>query len=302
MNLKKLTKQLLIVVSVVLVMTSCSNKNREIMIAGSGWNKIVRYDLDDQRIVWSHQLERGQECNEVSLTPNGDVLYSYRRGAKIVGKDHRTLWNYDAPDGTELQSASITIDGNILLGQCGSPAEIFEYDRAGHLLKKITFDTGVKNPHGQLRRVRKTERGTYLVPIFGRGEVWELNDSGDVLKKVKVGGVPFSAIEMAEDHWMVSCGDGHYLLEINPLTNEVIRKIERDDIHNIPLRFVAESVRLSSGNTLICNWGGHERGKKRVSSLMEITPEKEVVWSIELSDSLGMVSSVFPVWDEDCMR
>ncbi|QZT38438.1 hypothetical protein K5X82_05960 [Halosquirtibacter xylanolyticus] len=283
-------------------MVSCHVAKREVLIAGSGWKKIVRYDLDNQRIAWSHALDKGQECNEVSQPSKGTVLYSYKKGAKLIDLDHNILWNYNAPKGTELQSVSITEDGNILLGQCGSPATIMEYSQDGELLSKTTFDTGIKRAHAQLRRVRKTSRDTYLVPIFGKGEVWEVAKSGGILRKVTVGGVPFSIVEISKDHWMVSCGDGHYLLEINPNSNEVISKIEQNDIEDIPLRFVAESVRLSSGNTLICNWGGHARKQKRVSSLMEITPERKVVWSIALSDSLGMVSSVDPLWDPKRMK
>ncbi|QZT38043.1 hypothetical protein K5X82_03870 [Halosquirtibacter xylanolyticus] len=299
-QLKKRLKGVMMVIcftATCALMVSCHVAKREVLIAGSGWNKIVRYDLDNQKITWSHSLEKGQECNEVSQPSKSTVLYSYRKGAKLIDLDHNVLWNYDTPKGTELQSASMTNDGNILLGQCGTPATIMEYSKDGKLLSKTTFETGLKKAHAQLRRVRKTSRDTYLVPIFGNGQVWEIAKSGDVLRKVTVGGVPFSVVEISNDHWMVSCGDGHYLLEINPSSSEVLSKIEQNDIEDIPLRFVAESVRLSSGNTLICNWGGHARKLKRVASLMEVTPEKKVVWSIALSDSLGMVSSVDPLWD-----
>lgn len=294
---------LLSVVLMLLLFCSCdSNKPKQMLIAGSGWKQIVKYDLTNQKILWRHSLEKGEECNEVSAFSDDAVLYSFKKGAKVVDYNHKELWRYDAPEGTELQSASITSEGHILLGQCGSPALIMEFTKEGKMISKTSFDTGISRPHRQLRRVRKSLQGNYLVPIFGKGEVWEINPSGEILRKVSVGGVPFAVVELNENRWMVSCGDGHYMLEIDPNTEKVLNKMAENEIEEIPFRFVAQCVRLSNGNTLICNWGGHARKQKTVATLLELTPDRKVQWNLALSDSLGMISSVDPLWDEHCMK
>ncbi len=45
---------------------------------------------------------------------------------------------------------------------------------------------------------------------------------------------------------------------------------------------VHQVVRLSNGNTVICNWGGFLRKEDwdKVVQVIEVTPDKKVVWAL----------------------
>lgn len=285
----------LIILAITIVLMACESKNPTMLMAGSGWKQIVKTDKQGN-ILWHHELEKGMECNEVTELENGNILYAHRTGAKVITPQHEIVWQYTAPEGTELQSASLTKDGNYLLGQCGNPARIMEFTPEGDQIKEVVFDTGIQNPHSQFRRIRKTEQNTYLMPVLSTGEIVELDENGKILKTVSVGKVPFSVVILQNDNWLVSLGDSHRLIEINPITNEILWELKENDIAGVPLQFVAEAIRLDNGNTIICNWGGHAKDAQPTASVVEIDRNAKVIWKLEDNEQLGLISTIDPDW------
>ena len=55
----------------------------KILVAGSGNPFVQLVDKQTGKVEWQHALEKGEECNTVALTNEGNVLYSYKRGAKV---------------------------------------------------------------------------------------------------------------------------------------------------------------------------------------------------------------------------
>ncbi|WP_430810118.1 MULTISPECIES: hypothetical protein [unclassified Carboxylicivirga] len=285
----------IILLVITIALMACETQKTGMLMAGSGWKKIVKTDKQGN-ILWHHLLEKGQECNEVTELENGNILYAHRSGAKVITPGHEVVWQYTAPEGTELQSASLTEDGNYLLGQCGCPAQIMEFTPEGEKIKEVIFDTGIQNPHSQFRRIRKTNQNTYIVPVLKTGEIHELNENGKILKTINVGKAPFSVVILENDNWLVSLGDAHRLIEINPLTNEILWEVKENDIAGVPLRFVAEAIRLDNGNTIICNWSGHAKGDQPTASVVEIKRNAQVVWKLKDNEHLGLISTISPDW------
>ena len=273
------------------LMSSCSTTKSNYYIGGSGWSEIALVDMKGTKL-WSHQLEKGQECNSVSQFSKDKLLYSFKQGAKLIEKNHEVLWEYKCKAGFEVQSASWTKDGNILLGVCGSPAQVLEFSPTGEKVVAISFDTGIKNHHGQFRKISKTINGNYLIPLLNRKVVFEIDSSGKIIREVKTGVFVFSLQVLKSGNWLLSCGDTHVLREINPNTEEIIWELKENDIPGVPLRFVAEAIRLKSGNTIICNWGGHAGNKKKVAQVLEIDSDKNLIWKIEDYKNLGNVSTL----------
>jgi hypothetical protein len=60
-----------------------------------------------------------------------------------------------------------------------------------------------------------------------------------------------------------------------------------------PLHTVQEVSRLANGNTLINNWAGSIPLEqwKTVVQLIEVTPDKRVVWALQDWENLGPASS-----------
>jgi len=300
MNGKKI-QGILVVVIMAITILSCTNQTPTMLMAGSGWKQIVKTDKQGN-ILWQHNLEKGQECNEVTELKNGNILYAHGTGAKVITPEHKVVWEYKAPKGSELQSASVTNEGNYLLGQCGSPALIMEFSPQGDKLKEVSINTGIDHPHSQFRRIRKTQQGTYLIPLLQTGQVCEFNENGQLQKTVKVGGIPFSVVILTNKNWLVSLGDAHRLIEINPETNDVIWEITENDIEGVALQFVAEAIRLDNGNTIICNWGGHAKDGQPTAAVVEIDSKANVIWKLEDNDQLGLISTIDPDWGLDYLR
>ncbi|BDD07421.1 beta-propeller domain-containing protein [Aureibacter tunicatorum] len=283
-------KHLLTYFLVMLLFYSCSSKSTEYLIAGSGFKKIVKIDRSGN-ILWSHGLGHKQECNSVASIGDGKVLYAYKQGAKVINSNHQTLWEYQAPEGSEVQSAIMLANGNYLIGQCGNPSMIFEFDSEGKKLHEVSFDSGIKKAHAQFRRVEKTAHGTYLVGLLKSRRVLEIDEQGNIIKDFKVEAKPFSVEPLKNGNWLVSGGDLHNILEIDSRTGEPVLEIKDGEL-DIPLRFVAQIIEKKNGNKLICNWGGHAKGQSKVAQLLEINPQQEIVWSFADSVEVGNISAV----------
>ena len=66
-----------------------------------------------------------------------------------------------------------------------------------------------------------------------------------------------------------------------------------NDLPGIPLHTVQEVTRLANGNTLINNWAGGVPPNHwpAVVQLIEVTPDKRVVWALRDWTTLGPASS-----------
>lgn len=276
---------------------SCQKKTEKLLLGGSGWNKIVMIDKDTKQITWEHPIEKGWECNSVAATPEGNILFSYSKGAKLITPDHQEIWNIPAPEGCEMQTARLLPDGRYLLAWCGTPASILEVDAEGQILSQTDFDTGIEQSHAQFRQVKKNDRGNYLVPLFATSEIREITPAGQTVKSVKVEGNPFSVAPLKNGNYWVACGDAHCYIELNYETGEVVRKVGANDIAGAQLFFVAQLYPTAEGGLYICNWQGHD-GKAASGGfpqLIEVDAAGQMIWNLNDNSAFGMISAICPV-------
>ncbi len=272
----------------------------KIFISGCGWEQVVLIDKNTKQIEWSYDLQKGDDCENITLTKNGDLLISYKNGAKLINAKKEIIWDYKLEEKGELYTATQMSNGGFLLAHSGSPAKIIELDKKGKVVKTLSFDTGVESLHGQLRLLIKAKNGNYLFPIMGKGEVVELNPDGKEIMRFKVDGNPFSIVELKNGNLLVSCGDAHSALEVERNTGKLIRKLGQKDIEGISLNFVAQIVELNNTNKLVCNWNGHAKGEDlKQPALIEITPANQQVWQLSEGNGIGRISCVFPVENKD---
>lgn len=262
----------------------------KMLIGGSSWNTIavVNRSAGDS-IEWTYRLPRRSECNSVAIVPEtGDVLLSYRRGARVVRRDSTNgggtvVWDYtDVAEGEELQTAAVLPDGGYLLAICGTPARIVELDSTGrNVRREVRYDLGIEQAHAQFRRVAKAANGNYLVPVITAGKVLEIGADSTLVATYETGGVPFDVQELAPGgDLLVALGDARSAVEIERATGAVKKRI--DSIPGVPLCFVAQTERLANGNTLIANWQGHVPAERQgTAQLVEIDSAGTVVWAFD---------------------
>lgn len=268
-------------------------KGEKFLVAGCGWDKVAVIDKRTCRFEWVHTIGKGEDCNDVELTRERNVLYAYTAGARLVTPGQQVVWDYKVGQNEELFTATQLPGGGYLLAVCGHPARIVELDKNGHPVKEIRFETGIDAVHNQFRQIEKTKRNTYLIPLFGSGELIEMDVQGQILNRVKVGGTPFSVKQLKKGkRLLVGCGDGHRWVEIDAATWKIERSVASDDLDGVSLLFVAELSRYPDETTLLCNWNGHSRDKSQ-PKLVEIDRMNRIVWQL---DDKGLISNISAIW------
>ena len=194
--------------------------------------------------------------HDIHVLPNGHIMVQ-RGAAEVVEIDPATkevVWSYDARTMNGNTGKAVEVhafqplaqpgtaedDWRLMIAESGT-ARIIEVDRDGMLHSNTPLTVSNPHPHMDTRLARKIANDRYLVCHEGDGAVREYQQgTGKVLW------------EYAVPRFEQTGGDG--------------RSTEASG------NKCFSALRLSSGNTLIATGNGH--------SVLEVTPEKKVVWSV----------------------
>jgi len=277
----------------ILVVVSCScTVSEKFLIGGCGWDKVAIVDKKSSALEWTHQLQKGDDCNDVEITKAGNILYAYKGGARLITRNQDVIWDFKVEKGQELYTATELPSGEYLLAVCAVPSRIITLNSKGEKIKEQNFDSGITNVHGQFRQILPTPANTYLIPLMGKGEVIELTQTGEVIRRVTVGGNPFSVKLLPDGNWLVACGDAHKLVVVDSEKQTVKQTIAAEDVSNVALLFVAEMNNYPNGNVLISNWNGHSKDKNQ-PKLIELDSKSQVVWTLAPNDEITNISAVY---------
>lgn len=274
-----------------LLVTSCGKGKNELLLSGSGWNKMVIVDKKTKEITWEYPLQDGWECNSVAFVSGKKILFSYSKGARLISLDKETIWDIPVPEKAEMQTAKVLDNGNFLLAWGGFPATILEVTPKGEIVNKTEFELPTRNSHAQFRQVNINKKGNYMVPFMAGHEIREISPAGELLKTVKVPGNPFSIAPLENGNWVVACGDRSRFIELDFDNNEEISRTGKEDIEGVKLFFVAQIKPTAEGGLYICNWQGHG-GEGSFPQLIELDANKKVIWSLNDNAKFGMISAM----------
>ena len=235
---------------------------------------------DGGKVEWEYACKHPQDCWRL---PNGNYLFCHANGALEMTPDHKTVWEYTAPEKTEVHACQPLADGRVLLVECGT-SRLIEVDRAGKIAKeiKLTPPPSTVALHDQFRGVRKTQDGHYLVCRKGEHTVMELDGDGKVAREIKVPGDVHEVVPLPEGRLLITCGDGHKVIELDA-NEKVVWELNENDLPGHPLRLMAGCQRLPNGNTVFCNYLGHGHLGEQ-AHVFEITRDKKIVW--EFADQI----------------
>lgn len=195
--------------------------------------------------------------HDIHVLDSGNIMVQ-RGSNKVVEIDRKTkqvVWCYDSSvmNGNldrpvEVHAFQPLADGNVMIAESG-PARIIEVDRTGKLLKQIDLKVDHPHPHMDTRLARKLANGNYLACHEGDGFLREYDGTrGEVVWEYEV---PLFDRQPQGGHGPESWGNKLF-----------------------------GAVRLANGNTLIATGNGH--------SVIEVTPEKEIVWHLKQNDLPGI--------------
>jgi len=281
----------LLLLAAILCLCCSSCKKEKVAIAGSGWQEIAIIEKKYGKIEWRHELEKDFECNDIEITPDGNILFAYSKGARLINRNHEIIWDYKAEENEEIHSATRMSNGGYMIGVCGDPARIVELDNNGTVTKEIPFITLIFNSHRQFRQVAKTGDGNYLVPLIEKRKLLLLSPEGNLIRNFNIGMNLFSVKELKNNNFLVSCGNNGSFVEIDP-------KIEGDNNMVITnqskigvLLFVAEIFPYKNGNKLIANSNIFSDNKSN-PLLIEINKKNEVVWSLPFNKEIKNITAI----------
>ena len=203
-------------------------------------------------IEWEYPV---RDIHDLHLLPNGNILCQdgWTRIVE-VNSEKEIVWSYDSStmNGNSGKRVEVhafqRLDNGLTMIVESGPGRILEVDREGRVQKEIPLKRDHPSAHSDTRMVRKTEAGTYLACQERDGFVREYNAAGDVIWEFEV---PLFGKEPKGGHGVEAFGNSVY-----------------------------GAVRLGNGNTLIATGNGH--------SILEITPNKKIVWSIHQNDLPGI--------------
>lgn len=187
--------------------------------------------------------------HDIHVLPNGHIIVQ-RTMQELVEIDPKTkevVWSYDAANSNGNSGKQVEVHAFQPLGEGrlliaeSGPARLLEIDRDGHVLKEIKLKVDRPHPHTDTRLVRKIANGNYLVCHEGDGTLREYDPAGNVVWEYAV---PMFGREARPGHGPDAFGNKLFA-----------------------------ALRLPNGNTLIATGNGH--------SVIEVTPEKEIVWKLD---------------------
>ncbi len=229
---------------------------------------------DAGKVEW--EMKGLPSIQDVWVLENGNFLFSYKTGVKEVSKDKKVVWEYKSPADVELYSVQ-PIDGNkVLACECGTK-RLIEIERGtGKITKEIALKSPAKR-HTQFRSARKAADGTYWVAYLEGGYIQQLNDKGEVLKKidlVKNGVKHAHSVRLLENgNILTSTAIGGGIKEFNS-AGELVWEVTKEDFEAAgftTVKYVGGVERLPNGNTIGAMYGGNPQ-------FFEITPDKKMVW------------------------
>jgi outer membrane protein assembly factor BamB len=240
-------------------------------------------------IEWSYDAET---ANDVWALPNGNLLFNTGHGVKEVTRDKKVVFSYESA--SDIYACQRLANGNTFIGECNA-GRLLEVSPAGQIVKQVRLlPEGQDGGHAYMRNARRLENGNYLVAHYGAGVVREYDPAGKTVWEVAAPGGPHSVVRLPDGNTVIASADsGGATARVFEVTRDgkTVWEVSGDELPGISLKFMAGLQRLPNGNTVMCNWLGHNQFGK-APHIIEVTRSKQVVWTFADHKAMRTVSSV----------
>ncbi len=225
---------------------------RMILVADSSAQRIAIVNEDNQT-VWEREIG---PLHDLHMLENGHLLIqlNWTHVVEIDPDSDKIVWEYDsaAAGGNRGKAVEVHAFQRLADGNTmiaeSGPARIIEVTPEGKIAAEVALTVEHPHPHRDTRLVRKLDSGNYLVCHEGDGTVREYTPAGEIAWEYVV---PMFDRQPADGHGPESFGNKCF-----------------------------SAIRLENGHTLIGTGNGH--------SVIEVTPEKEIVWKLAAEDLSGI--------------
>ena len=222
-------------------------------IAADSSKRRVAIVGEDGKTQWERKIG---PLHDLHVLANGNVLLqdSWTHVVEVNPKSNSVVWEYEASKAPGNSGRRIEIHAFQRLPNGNTMVvesgrtRIIELNRKNEIVSWIPMKVENPSPHRDTRLARCLENGNYLVCHEGDGAVREYSPKGKVVWEYRV---PLFGKQRAGRHGLEAFGNQCF-----------------------------SALRLKNGNTLIGSGNGH--------SILEVTPQGKVVWSIHQDDLDGI--------------
>ena len=240
------------------------------------------------KVEWEYAAP---SCNDLWALPNGNYLFNTGHGVREVTLDKRVVFDYQSP--SEIYACQRLTNGNTFIGECNA-GRLLEVEPTGKIAHEVRLlPAGKDGGHLYMRNARRLDNGNYLVAHYGADIVREYDPEGKIVREIPAPGGPHSVVRLPQGNTLVACADHNgspQVFEVDP-AGKVVWQVKEGDLPGVSLKFMAGLQRLPNGNTVMANWLGHNQFGK-APHLIEVTPDKRVVWTFNDHQTMRTVSSV----------
>jgi outer membrane protein assembly factor BamB len=268
------------------------------LYVGENYNKM--FIVKDGKVIWTYSTGEGYEYDDVWMLSNGNILFTRMKYIAEITPDKKIIWQYDCneaagPNHTEIHTCQPIGLDKVMFVVNGLPPRLMVINiktgkvEVEHELpcSQPTDPTGI---HGQFRRARVTAQGTYLVSVFGMGYVAEYDKNFKEIWRYKCK-LPWSALRLKNGNTLITNEPDNLTIEVNSKGETVWEFNTKNELPEA-YRFASAPqtcTRLANGNTIFTSRGDSNGNGPQ---LVEITPDKKVVWVLQDWKTLGPATTV----------
>ena len=265
------------------------------LYVGENYNKM--FLVQDGKVIWTYATgPRPEFDDDVWMVSNGNILFSRMEYVALITPQKKLLWRYDAhppkdSEHTEIHACQPIGLDKVMFVVNGLPPRLKVVDiktGAVEVDHELPYDES-RGIHGQFRRARVTAQGTYLVSFLGLGRVVEYDKDFKEIWKYEIT-TPWAAIRLKNGNTLITDERDSLTREVNPKGETVW---EFNCLTDLPAEYQFTSApqsctRLANGNTIFTSRGKGGQGPQ----LIEVTPDKKVVWVLQDWKAIGDATAV----------
>lgn len=264
-----------------------------------GENYTRMFLVNEGKVIWTYQTGPGWEYDDVWMLSNGNILFTRMQYVAEITPDKKVVWRYDCSSSgtnrTEVHTCQPIGLDRVMFVLNGVPPRLMvvntktgavEVDHEVPSADGTPFSPG--SIHGQFRRARYTAQGTYLISYLSSGKVVEYDKNFNQIWSYPIKS-PWAALRLKNGNTLITDEQDSLTREVNP-KGETVWEFKNGDLPE-GYRFVQPPqtcTRLANGNTIFTSRGAGGKGPQ----LIEVTPDKKVVWVLQDWQDLGDATAV----------
>lgn len=260
-----------------------------ILYIGESCNRM--FLINNGKIIWTYDTGKGNEYDDIWMKKNGNIVFTRMYWAGEVTPDKRIVWKYDALPGEELHTIQPLDDERVLMViNALPPRAVIVNTKTGETeyTHEVPYDElDPKHVHEQFRRFRMTADKTFLVPYLYLHKVVEYDMDFNEIWSYETTR-PWAAVRLNNGNTLITDEKDNATREVNP-AGETVWELKYSELpEEYRVNGSQTCVRLKNGNTIICSTG--DNGK--TPQLVEVTPDKEIVWVLKDWRELGPATAI----------